>query len=70
VVRTDDNKLTITAKSATNLNGPWDSVVPEIIVANASNQADLGTGLVRKIFTILRGGENKRFLKLEATYTP
>lgn len=70
VVRTDDNKLTITAKSATNLNGPWDSVVPEIIVANASNQPDLGTGLVRKIFTILRGGENKRFLKLEATYSP
>ena len=70
VVRTDDNKLTITAKSATNLNGPWDSVVPEIIVANASNQADLGTGLVRKIFTILRGGEDKRFLKLEATYSP
>jgi hypothetical protein len=71
VVRTDDNKLTITAKSATNLNGPWDAVTPEITVANSSDQAGLGTGLVRKIFTILRVvGENKRFLKLEAAYTP
>jgi autotransporter-associated beta strand protein len=71
VVRTDDNKLTITAKSATNLNGPWDAVTPEITIANSSDQAGLGTGLVRKIFTILRVvGENKRFLKLEASYTP
>ena len=72
VVRTDDTtKLKITAKSATNLNGPWDAVTPEITVANSSDQAGLGTGLVRKIFTILRVvGENKRFLKLEATYTP
>ena len=71
-VRTDDtNKLTITAKSATNLNGPWDAVTPEITVANSSDQAGLGTGLVRKIFTILRVvGENKRFLKLEVAYTP
>ncbi|NDI16467.1 MAG: hypothetical protein EBY83_00615 [Verrucomicrobia bacterium] len=72
VVRTDDTtKLKITAKSATNLNGPWDAVTPEITVANSSDQAGLGTGLVRKIFTILRVvGENKRFLKLEASYTP
>ena len=70
VVRTDDtNKLKITAKSATNLNGPWDALVPEITVANSSDQAGLGTGLVRKIFTISRVvGENKCFLKLEATY--
>jgi len=70
VVRTDDpNKLKITAKSATNLNGPWDAVTPEITVANSLDQAGLGTGLVRKIFTILRVvGENKRFLKLEASY--
>jgi hypothetical protein len=71
VVRTDDNKLTITAKSATNLNGPWDSVVPKITVINSLDQDGLGTGLIRKIFAIDRGlGEYKRFLKLEATYSP
>jgi len=72
VVRTDDTtKLKITAKSATDLNGPWDALVPEITVDNSSDQAGLEIGLVRKIFTILRVvGENKRFLKLEATYTP
>jgi hypothetical protein len=69
VVRTDDSKLVITPKSASNL-GTWSVTDPVISVVNAADQAGLGTGLVRKVFSVERGIDSKRFLKLEAVYTP
>ena len=70
VVRTDDPKLVITAKSVTSLGGTWSATDPVISVVNALDQTGLGTGLVRKVYSVERGIDSKRFLKLEAVYTP
>jgi hypothetical protein len=69
VVRTDDPKLVITPKSASTL-GTWSATDPVISVTNAADQTGLGAGLVRKVFSVERGIDSKRFLKLEAVYTP
>jgi len=69
VVRTDDPKLVITPKSASTL-GTWSATDPVISVTNAADQTGLGTGLVRKVYSVDRGIDSKRFLKLEAVYTP
>jgi hyaluronate lyase len=71
VVRTGDPKLVITPKSATSLTGTWSAVDPAIIVTDGDSTG-LGTGLFRKVFTVDRAVslDTKRFLKLEAVYTP
>jgi hypothetical protein len=70
VVRTDDPKLVITPKSANSLTGTWSSTDPVISVVNAPDQTGLGTGLLRKVYSVERGIDSKRLLKLEAVYTP
>jgi hypothetical protein len=72
VVRTDDPKLVITPKSVSSLSGTWSATDPVISVVNAdaAEQIGLGTGLVRKVYSVERGIDSKRFLKLEAVYTP
>jgi hypothetical protein len=70
VVRTDDSKLVITPKSVSSLSGTWSATDPVISVVNAGDQTGLGTGLVRKVYSVERGIDSKRFLKLEAVYTP
>jgi hypothetical protein len=72
VVRTDDRKLVITPKSVSSLSGTWSAADPVISVidADAAEQIGLGTGLVRKVYSVERGIDSKRFLKLEAVYTP
>jgi hyaluronate lyase len=70
VVRTDDTKLVITPKSLSSLSGSWSSTDPVISVVNSSDQTGLGAGLVRKVYSVERGIDSKRFLKLEAVYTP
>jgi hypothetical protein len=72
VVRTDDRKLVITPKSVSSLSGTWSAADPVISVidADAAEQIGLGAGLVRKVYSVERGIDSKRFLKLEAVYTP
>jgi hyaluronate lyase len=70
VVRTDDSKLVITPKSVSSLSGTWSATDPVISVVNAADQTGLGAGLVRKVYSVERGIDSKRFLKLEAVYTP
>ncbi|MEI7720589.1 MAG: hypothetical protein WCJ23_01235 [Verrucomicrobiota bacterium] len=70
VVRTDDTHLVITPKSVSSLSGTWSATDSIISVDNAADQTGLGTGLVRKIYSVERGIDSKRFLKLEAVYTP
>jgi hypothetical protein len=41
-----------------------------VINADAAEQVGLGTGLVRKVYSVERGIDSTRFLKLEAVYTP
>jgi hypothetical protein len=69
VVRTNDTAhLTITAKSATNLVGPW-STPASFTESIASSQSGVSDGLVRKDFKVDRGSDTKRFLKLEVIHT-
>jgi hypothetical protein len=69
VVRTNDTAhLTITAKSATNLVGPW-STPASFTESIASSQSGVSDGLVRKDFKVDRGSDTKRFLKLEVLHT-
>jgi hypothetical protein len=74
VVRTDDpTHLVITAKSATSLTGVWSASTTELpITVSDGDSTGLGTGLARKVFTVDRvvSLDTKRFLKLEAVYTP
>jgi hypothetical protein len=74
VVRTDDpTHLVITAKSATSLTGVWSASTPELpITVSDGDSTGLGIGLARKVFTVDRAisYDAKRFLKLEAVYTP
>jgi hypothetical protein len=70
VVRTDDSKLVITPKSVSSLSGTWSATDPVISVVNATDQTGLGAGLIRKVYSVERGIDSKRFLKLEAVYTP
>jgi hypothetical protein len=73
VVRTDDvSHLVITPKSVSSLSGTWSATDPVISVINAdaAEQVGLGTGLVRKVYSVERGIDSTRFLKLEAVYTP
>jgi hypothetical protein len=70
VVRTDDlTHLVIIPKSVSSLRGTWNATDPVLSVVNAADQTGLGTGLVRKVYTVDRGTDSKRFLKLEAVYT-
>jgi autotransporter-associated beta strand protein len=68
VVRTNDTAhLTITAKTATNLAGPW-STPASLTESNAIIQG-VSDGLVRKDFKVDRGSDTKRFLRLEVLHT-
>ena len=69
VVRTNDTAhLTITAKTAASLAGPW-STPASLTESIASSQSGVSDGLVRKDFKVDRGSDTKRFLKLEVLHT-
>jgi hypothetical protein len=71
VVRTDDaTHLLITPETGTDLMGTWNST-PTINEKRAEYQSDLvGTGLVRMVYTVDRGSDKIRFIRLKARYTP
>jgi len=70
VVRTDNPRLVITAETASDLSGPWSSSSPVISVSNAADQSGLDAGFVRKVYTVHRGTDRARFIRLKTVYTP
>jgi hypothetical protein len=70
VVRTDDPKLVITPETASDLGGPWSSSSPVITVSNAADQSGLDAGFVRKVYTVYRGTDRARFIRLKTVYNP
>jgi hypothetical protein len=62
IVRTDDNSLTIVGEASTNLTIGWDSGV--VNVANSADQSGVPTGCTRKVFSVSRGGDKSKFLRL------
>ena len=71
VVRTDDpTHLEIKPETGTNLMGTWSSTSPVIRESIAGDQSGLSTGLVRNIYTVDRGSDGTRFIRLNVVYTP
>jgi hypothetical protein len=67
VVRTGVN---ITPETASDLSGTWSSRSPVITVKSAADQSGLDTGFERKVYTVDRGTDRARFIRLKAVYTP
>jgi hypothetical protein len=74
VVRIDDSKLVITPRTVSSLSGTWSDRESNLSWVNSDDQTSNGlplrTGLVRRVYSVDRGSDTKRFLKLEAVYTP
>jgi len=74
VVRTDDPKLVVAPISRSSLSGDWTTSDKTVNEQDAGDQnlngLPLGPGLVRKVYSVARDNDSKRFLKLEARYTP
>jgi hypothetical protein len=74
VVRTDDPKLVVAPISRSSLSGDWTTSDKTVNEQDAGDQnlngLPLGPGLIRKVYSVARGSDSKRFLKLEARYTP
>jgi hypothetical protein len=67
VVRTN---VVITPETASDLSGPWSSSSPVITVSNAADQSGLDAGFVRKVYTVYRGTDRARFIRLKTVSTP
>jgi hyaluronate lyase len=74
VVRTDDPKLVVAPISRSSLSGDWTTSDKTVNEQDAGDQnlngLPLGPGLIRKVYSVARGSDSKRFLKLEVRYTP
>lgn len=62
IVRTDDNSLTIVGEASANLMTGWGSEV--VSVANTADQSGVPTGCSRKVFSVSRGADKSKFLRL------
>jgi hypothetical protein len=69
-VRTDNPRLVITPETASDLGGPWSSSSPVITVSNAADQSGLDAGFVRKVYTVYRGTDRARFIRLKTVSNP
>jgi hypothetical protein len=69
-VRTDNPRLVITPETASDLSGPWSSSSPVITVSNAADQSGLDAGFVRKVYTVYRGTDRARFIRLKTVSNP
>lgn len=65
IVRTDDNSLTIVGEASTNLTTGWGSEV--VSVANTADQSGVPTGCTRRVFSVSRGADKSKFLRLKVT---
>lgn len=65
VVRTDDSTVAITGEASTDLSSGWSST--GVSVSNASSQAGVPQGCTRKVFSVSRGTDDKKFIRIKAT---
>lgn len=65
IVRTDDNSLTIVGEASTNLTTGWGSEL--VSVANTADQSGVTTGCTRRVFSVSRGADKSKFLRLRVT---
>lgn len=65
IVRSDDTSLTIAGEASTDLSTGWSST--GVSVSNAASQAGVPQGCTRKVFSVSRGSEDKKFIRIKAT---
>lgn len=71
IVRVDDSKLTVVGEAVTSLNdyAPGGTVAP-VNGVDAADQTGVPAGHKRKTFTVSRGSDERKFLRLKATLNP
>jgi len=65
IVRTDDSTVAITGEASTDLSTGWDST--GVNVSNAVSQAGVPQGCTRKVFSVSRGSDDKKFIRIKVT---
>ncbi|NBS15142.1 MAG: hypothetical protein EBT57_10160, partial [Verrucomicrobia bacterium] len=68
IVRTDDTSLTITGEASTDLSSGWSSA--GVNVGNASSQVGVPQGCTRKVFSVARGTDERKFIRIKAVLQP
>ena len=68
IVRTDDTSLTVTPEASTSLSSGWSST--GISTNTPSDQTGVPAGCAKKIFSVNRGVDDKKFLRLKAVIAP
>ena len=68
IVRTNDPNLTVVGKVVGDLSGgPWNT---NNVTMTPGDQAGVGEGLQRQIWSAPRGGESQKFIRLEVVLQP
>ena len=68
IVRTNDPNLTVVGKVVGDLSGsPWNTTN---VTMTPGDQAGVGEGLQRQIWSAPRGGESQKFIRLEVVLQP
>jgi hypothetical protein len=65
ILRNDDTSLIFTGQASTDLTTGWSSA--GVTVADASNQNGVPTGCKRKVFSVNRGSDDKKFIQIKVT---
>jgi hypothetical protein len=65
IVRTDDSTVAITGEASTDLSTGWNST--GVSVSNAASQAGVPQGCTRKVFSVSRGTDDKKFIRIKVT---
>ena len=68
IVRTDDTSLTVTPEASTSLSSGWSSA--GITTNTPSDQSGVPAGCTKKVFSVNRGVDDKKFLRLKAAVAP
>ena len=63
IVRTDDTSLTITGEASGDLSAGWSST--GVNVGNAASQVGVPQGCTRKVFSVARGTDERKFLRIK-----
>ena len=68
IVRTNDPKLTVVGQVVGDLSGgPWNT---NNVTMTPGDQAGVGQGLQRQIWSAPRGSESQKFIRLEVVLQP
>ena len=65
IVRTDDTTLTIAGEASTSLTNGWST--SGVTSSNAASQVGVPQGFTKKVYSVTRGVDERKFLRIRAT---